>query len=363
MNILMTADTIGGVWNYALELARALAPYGVRVDLAAMGGMPSPAQREAAQKVPGLELFASPYKLIWMEDPWTDVEEAGAWLLALAARLRPALIHLNDFAHGALPWPAPVLMAGHSCVSSWWQAVRGEPAPVEWNRYRRAVTAGLRAADLVVAPTRAMLEALNAFYGPLPENRVIYNARSRKNYRPGLKEPFILSAGRLWDQAKNVAALARVAPDLAWPVRIAGETHHPDGGRVSWPGVDLLGALPPAELADWYGRASVYSLPARYEPFGLSALEAALCGCALVLGDVPTLREVWRDAALFVPPDDTGGLRRTLQSLIDNPVLRDDYARRAQARAAFFTPKKMARDYLDAYDSLIRRHAAGAVPA
>jgi glycogen synthase len=56
--------------------------------------------------------------------------------------------------------------------------------------------------------------------------------------------------------------------------------------------------------ADWYARASIYALPARYEPFGLSALEAALSGCALILGDIPSLREVWLEAAPYVSPDD-----------------------------------------------------------
>ena len=51
------------------------------------------------------------------------------------------------------------------------------------------------------------------------------------------------------------------------------------------------------------GRAAIYALPARYEPFGLSILEAALSGCALVIGDIPSLREIWADAALFVPSD------------------------------------------------------------
>ena len=64
----------------------------------------------------------------------------------------------------------------------------------------------------------------------------------------------------------------------------------------------MLGRLSAGELADWYARAAIYALPARYEPFGLSALEAALSGCALVLGDIPSLREIWGDAALFVPP-------------------------------------------------------------
>ncbi|MEB3829625.1 glycosyltransferase [Phormidium sp. CCY1219] len=61
--------------------------------------------------------------------------------------------------------------------------------------------------------------------------------------------------------------------------------------------------MSPEELSHWYARAAIYAFPARYEPFGLSVLEAALSGCALVLGDIPRLREMWGDAAVFANPD------------------------------------------------------------
>src|SRR3954471_11927209 len=82
--ILMTADTLGGVWSYALTLADALRPYGVTVHLATMGAAPSADQRREAASLPNLTLHASTYRLEWMANPWGDVEEAGEWLLKLA---------------------------------------------------------------------------------------------------------------------------------------------------------------------------------------------------------------------------------------------------------------------------------------
>ena len=167
MNLLMTADTVGGVWTYALDLARALEPHGVQTTLATMGAPLSPAQREAADSIQTLTLFESAYALEWTPDPWDDVARAGAWLLDLEARVKPDLVHLSGYAHGALPWSAPVLVVGHSCVLSWWEAVKGEAAPPERTRYRNEVRRGLHAADLVVAPTAAMLSALERHYGSL----------------------------------------------------------------------------------------------------------------------------------------------------------------------------------------------------
>jgi glycosyltransferase involved in cell wall biosynthesis len=351
MKILMTADTVGGVWRYALELARGLEPFGADITLATMGAPLSDEQRSEVAAQSNVRIVESRYKLVWMDDPWQDLEAAGQWLLKLAENCKPSLIHLNDYPHGHLPWSAPVLMVGHSCVLSWWQAVYGEPAPERLGRYRNVVRTGLQAADRVVAPTAAMLAELQRLYAPLPPSRVIANGRAGQP--ESNKKPFILSAGRLWDPAKNIATLARIAPRLSWPVHIAGDTRHPDGGTSEFPDTHCLGRLSPGQLANWFAHAAIYALPARYEPFGLSALEAASAGCALVLGDIPSLREIWQDAALFVPPNDAERLHSTLQKLIDEPDLRHDYAAKARIRAASFTPERMAAAYWNAYHELV----------
>src|SRR5215208_260477 len=97
--VLMTADTVGGVWNYSLDLARGLSERGVEVALATMGEPPSEAQREMAGRVPRLRLFESSFRLEWMEEPWREVERAGEWLLALEDRFGPDLVHLNGYCH------------------------------------------------------------------------------------------------------------------------------------------------------------------------------------------------------------------------------------------------------------------------
>jgi glycogen(starch) synthase len=358
MKILMTADAVGGVWSYALELAHALAPSGVEIVLATMGPLPSAAKREEAARCRNLRLETSDYRLEWMQNPWSDVERAGDWLLALARREQPDLLHLNGYVHAALPWQVPVCVVAHSCSCSWWRAVKHEPAPESWDRYRGAVRSGLDAATIVIAPTRAMLAALTREYGRVDDARVIYNARHPAQYPVLEKERFVLSAGRMWDEAKNVRALECVAPSIEWPVYVAGESSMPGLGTTETTYCCSLGALDHGALARWMGRAPIYALPARYEPFGLTVLEAALAGCALVLGNIPSLRELWRDAALFVEPDDHEQLAHTLQRLIADGERRRAIARRCRARALAFAPEEMASAYLHAYESaLIARGA------
>ena len=71
--VLMTADTVGGVWHYAVELAAALGCRGVRVALATMGAPLTPSQREQIASVSTATVYESSYKLEWMEEPWDDV--------------------------------------------------------------------------------------------------------------------------------------------------------------------------------------------------------------------------------------------------------------------------------------------------
>jgi glycogen synthase len=351
--ILMTADPIGGVWTYAMELALALAPYRVEIALATMGAALNHAQLDQVLALDNVEVFESSYKLEWMEDPWLDVARAGDWLLELESRFQPELVHLNGFAHGALPWRVPHIVAGHSCVLSWWRAVKHADAPADWNTYRANVYAGLQGADFVIAPSHAMLNSLEEFYGPLPTIAVIPNGRRSGPALSGFKQSIVFASGRLWDEAKNVSALAEVAPQLSWPVYVAGEAQQPDGVGVSYEHVRCLGVLDAVEMQRWFRQSSIYALPARYEPFGLSILEAALAGCALVLGDIPSLRENWNDAALFVAPDDSVALRGAIEELISNPGLRSELSVKARCVAGSFTPERMAKGYLAAYEEAL----------
>lgn len=356
--VLLTADTAGGVWTYAMDLASALEGEGLRITVAVLGQEPSSAQRQDAE-LRGLPLRSFRCRLPWMEDPWSELRAAGRWLLALVDEVGAEIVHLNEPVLAALDWPAPTITVAHSCVLSWWEAVHGEPAPASWSRYRDAMRNGLTAADVVVAPSRAMLGALGRHYGTRG-GLAIPNGRDPGGLGPGAKDGYVLTATRLWDEAKNVRALDRAAAALPWPVYAAGEAISPVGSAVTLENLVHLGHLDAGRVASWMSRAAIFALPAKYEPFGLSVLEAGLAGCALVLGDIPSLREHWDGVAIFVPPDDPLLLRLALRSLIEEPRLRNTLAMRARRRALEYSARRMALAYLRAYDAALARREAAA---
>jgi glycosyltransferase involved in cell wall biosynthesis len=352
--VLMTADTVGGVFTYAATLASELARDGITVHLATMGPAARPEQRARALSVPGLVLHEGTFALEWMDDPWPEVARAGEWLLALERELRPDLVHLNGYAHGSLDFEAPVVVVAHSCVLSWWRAVLGESAPSRYDTYRRVVRAGLRAADAVVAISRSMRTCLERHYGPLRHATVVHNGAPPPVHTGAEteKEPFVLSCGRVWDRAKNIEVLARAAAHVPWPVRVAGWDSNAHAG------VESLGWLGRAELDAVMDRAAIFALPALYEPFGLSALEAAQRGAALVLGDIPSQREIWGDAALHVDPTDEDAIAEAITILARSPERRAELSRRARARAALYPASKMAAGLLDVYRTAWSRRRA-----
>jgi glycogen synthase len=346
--VLMTADTVGGVWTYALELAQGLHGERIQTILATMGEPVSDFQRAQAEQIPGLVLRESTYKLEWMEQPWEDVDRAGEWLLQLEREFSPDVVHLNGFAHGSLPWRAPAVVVAHSCVLSWWNAVRNEDAPPAWDQYAARVGRGLRCASHVIAPTQHMMAAVQHHYGPLLKASVIPNGRALCCRSSGPKEPLIFAAGRLWDEAKNVMLLDRIAAELPWPVYVAGGGYGAEHART-------LGRLSSDEIASWMRRASIYAFPAKYEPFGLSVLEAARAGCALVLGDIPSLRENWEGAAEFVDPTDDAAWKAALIRLTQpaEQARRESLGAAAESRALLFQPKRTAQAYAALYETCL----------
>ena len=368
MKVLMTTDTVGGVWSYCIELIRQLQTFDVEVCLAAKGEPGRHQLRELA-RLDNVRLESQPFALEWMPDPWDDVARASEWLMELAAVYQPAVVHLNDYAHGHLPWSAPVLVVGHSCVCSWLAAVRQQSPGPEWQRYQHEVRSGLQAADAVVAPSQWMLGQLQRFYGPLTNTAVIYNGCNAGEFQSTRsKQSTVFAAGRWWDPAKNLPLLEDVAPAIQWPLSIAGSNtldQHDDTKNdtdrvivqtTAQHHLKHLGKLSRPAMVTHYASSSIFAHPALYEPFGLTVLEAALSRCALVISDLASLREIWQEAAIYVAPHDACQWASTINQLIEDPRQREEMARRAYERGLQFSSRAMAQSYMAAYQQCVQAH-------
>jgi glycosyltransferase involved in cell wall biosynthesis len=271
------------------------------------------------------------------------------------------VVHVNSFEHASLAWKTPLLLAAHTCMHSWWRAVHGTPAPASWRDYGQAVASALRMADLVVAPTSATLRDLQQQHGPLPAARVIPHGRCGADAPAQAKGEYVFSTAHPGDRGQNLAALGDAAARLSWPLRIStpdGESHDP---LADMAGDGKMSGR--ASAARWLARAPIFALPALHAPAGLAIHEAALARCALVLGDVDGLREIWDGAAIFVDPNDGSALAHALQGLIADKGIRQRYAQLAFDRARRFTPSAMAAAYAAAYAEIAAPECAGVARA
>ncbi len=365
----MTADAVGGVWTYALDLGRELTASGMRVSLAVLGPDPDEAQREQARTA-GLPLFELGGALDWTAAAEDEIAESARALASLALRLQPDLIHLNSPALAAFEvFDAPVLAACHSCVATWWAAVKGEaplPRDLAW---RAALTArGYASADALLAPSRAFAEATCVTYGLPMTPHVILNGRGSRAELPaeGRENTTVevFTAGRLWDGGKDLATLDRAAARLSsFDVAAAGPIRGPNGEAVAFPSTHLLGSLKASALSAYLARRPIFVSPSLYEPFGLAVLEAAQARCPLVLSDIATFRELWDGAAVFFPAGDDAALALALTDLAAEPERRTALGIAARARAGRYTSTAMARGALHLYAQLSPAFARARVVA
>jgi glycosyltransferase involved in cell wall biosynthesis len=354
--VLITLDAVGGVWRYAIDVARGLEAFGVECLLVGFGPEPGAAQRAACGRS----------ELVWTHEPldWMvadgDLLDRGTKLVAdLAQEWNADILHLNLPSQAAgLPDGCPVVVASHSCVPTWWRAVQGTDLPNGWVWQIERNRAGFQRADAIIAPSKSHAAALEGVYGGLPLLHKIHNATGVEPADEP-KEPVVLSVGRWWDSGKNGVVLDEAAAAMPWPVVLAGPLNGPSGQQVDFRNVQTTGALPHTDILGLMRRSAVFAAPSRYEPFGLAVVEAAICGAALVLADIPTFRELWDGAALFVSPDDSSGWARAVSELAEDGVLRGWLSAEARARARNFTLSRQAAQLHALYSVLV----TAAVPA
>ena len=356
LHLFLTTDAVGGVWTYSVELAAALAAENdVAVTLAVLGPPASAEQVERATAIPGLRLIHAELPLDWTAESETELRATAAALADLAERAEADAVQLHAPALACADFPPPVISVVHSCVATWWAAVRGTDLPADFAWRTELAREGMERSDLVVAPTRAFAGAVQQVYALEQPPAAVHNGRSPLPMPSLPRADRAFTAGRLWDEGKNAAAFDRAAALAATPFRAAGPLTGPNGASTRLQHAEALGSLPEQRLAEEFAAQPIFVSAALYEPFGLSVLEAAQAGCALVLSDLPTFKELWSGAALFVDPRDERAIADAVDRLGAQADERDRLGAAARARAAEFTPRATAHAMLAHYRSLSER--------
>ena len=359
MRILMTTDTVGGVWTFTKELSNGLLKNGCAVALVSLGRKTSPSQQAWADAQSSrwgarfrYEEMESP--LEWMADNGQAFSGVAAALQRIVKEFDAELLLSSQYCFGALECDMPRAVVAHSDVLSWAGACRPDGLErSKWlDTYCELVEKGLHRADVVVAPTNWMMDALAKNFKLPHERRVIANGRTLRSSNGDVTRKMqAVTAGRIWDEAKGLKMLKSV--DSPVPLLIAGEEQYQSASlTMDDAGVRLVGALDETELLRLFAESQIYVCTSRYEPFGLAPLEAALCGCAVLVNDIPSLREVWKDAALYFSGPES--LSSWMWRLSDHPRLLKEAQEIAKSRARELTAERMTEGYLNLFRSMLK---------
>jgi glycosyltransferase involved in cell wall biosynthesis len=201
------------------------------------------------------------------------------------------------------------------------------------------VAAGVPAQRIVVAP-----HGLTPLADPSPGPGhpppgyllTVGETSPRKGY------PRLLEAlARLYDRPRLVMA----GPSAGDEARVRGLL----GTLGLASAVTRLGAVSEPALAALYADALALCFPSVSEGFGLPVLEAMAAGVPVLAADIPPVREVAGDAAILLPPDDSGAWAEAIEAVTGDPSLRERMAEQGRRRAAGFTWARTAEGTLAAY--------------
>ena len=155
--------------------------------------------------------------------------------------------------------------------------------------------------------------------------------------------PDLISAFELAARDRPAAQLVIAGANRTWPHEdIAGLiARSPAAGRMTW----MQGASN-HEISSLLARASVSAFLSEYEGFALTPFEALAHGMAPVMLDTPIAHEIYRDAAVYVPPRDIPAAAAAIGRLLDSSAERAALVARSRPMWDRYDGAQAARDTL-----------------
>ncbi len=368
---------LGGVESHVMGVSRELAARGHEVTVVTARHTPSAAERETMD---GFDVIRVKPRMVVLRTP-------------IAPRMRGVLRGLPaDVVHAHLPPPLSAHYAADAAET------RGEPLVLTYHcdveipspfgslietLYRRSLGAStLERAAKVVVTTRTYAATSRAVWRHSPV--VIPNAVDVHRFNPEIDgmavrhrlripqdRPVALLVGRIVAHkgVEHFVEAARRLPGVQFLVAGEGSSleameHLADSLGVR-DRVRFLGRVSQENLPKVYAACDVFVLPSvsRLEAFGIVALEAMATGKAVVVADIPGVREVIEDGreGLLADPVNPEDLAAKIRRLVEDPALREEMGRRGREKVlADFTMEKVTDRILEVYRDVCAKPAATA---
>jgi glycosyltransferase involved in cell wall biosynthesis len=246
--------------------------------------------------------------------------------------------------------------------------------------YGAAVWHALRKATRLIATTEVMANRIADFHPPAQLRTVVIALAPGEDCHPatdrtalhtrvesliGTSAPYCLVVGQNSPTKAHhiaVAAFAAAAPASWRLVLLQRTTKSVDATNgTSTPArgdrVIRLPGVSRHDLVALMQGAQALLQPSTYEGYGLPVVEAMACGCPVIASDLPTLREVAADGAMFTPPGDLPRFTAALSTLAGSPAQRAELSIRGRRRAGALSWQRCAEETLAVYRDAARAAA------
>lgn len=186
----------------------------------------------------------------------------------------------------------------------------------------------------------------------------------REHY--GIDGPFVLYVSRLEHPGKNHVRLIKAFADMK---RRSELPHKLVLCGARWSGSDIIFDLIKQlryqdevlykdfvtyeALPHFYSACDLMAFPSLYEGFGIPVVEAMACGAPVCGANTSSLPEVIGEAGLLFDPKSEADIAATLEKMLVNPDLKQEYREKGLQRARQFSWEKTGRQTLDILEKMV----------
>lgn len=359
------AGTGEGIGRYVEELVKNLAAIDHENEYILIVNEISPPQAD--------QPWAENFQIVKVRSRYYSWMEQTYFIWELA-RLRPDLVHFPSF-NAPILYPGKFVVTIHDIIHHRYPG-RKKARLLHRLAYRLVIWAAVKRAKAVIAVSEATKrDIVEVFHQKSQKIKVVYEGAGPSLNstivsesvlkRHNITKPFLLFVG-VWRQYKNLPGLAksfdlvRDKYGIDCQLVLAGKIDdfypeikaevmsikHADDIRV-------LGFVTETDLGVLYRTARVFALPSLTEGFGLIGIEAQAAGAPVAASDIPVLREILGDGALYFNPSTAENMAERIAKLWNDAGIRSEILTQSAANVQRFSWQKTAQETRNIYNSII----------
>ena len=216
--------------------------------------------------------------------------------------------------------------------------------------YRFLIPRILKTSKKILTDSHFSKEEIIKKYNIDIENvNVIYCASSISkinNINKEKSEDYLLFVGGL-SKRKNLKNLINAFIELSnknIKLKVVGSdiNHLVSDDINQYSNIEYIDGVSDNQLTKLYSNARMLVFPSFYEGFGLPPLEAMSCGCPVIISDIPVLRELYENSALYVNPYSVKDIKNTISNLLNDNNLSNSLVEQGLEQSEKYSWKKSA---------------------